>query len=162
MSQQNVDLTYRAVEAFNRRDLDAYLTLIDAQVEFNPRNVWAEGGDPYRGHDGVRTWWAETFDVLPGITAELYEVRDLGATTLVHGHLRGKGLASGAPLTGRCGWPSNGATGSRSGGATSGMRRKPSKLPSSALRSAFWCGRNHHSGEEWCYSRNPAVPADRG
>ena len=96
MSQRNVELFSRAVAAFNLRDLDAYLALIDAEVEFTPHNVWAEGGGPYRGHDGVRTWWTEIFDVLPDLTAEVYEVRDLGETMFVHGRLHGQGLASGA------------------------------------------------------------------
>ena len=33
MSQENVELTYRAIDAFNRRDLDAYLALMDDDVE---------------------------------------------------------------------------------------------------------------------------------
>ena len=34
MSQENVELFYRAVDAFNRPDLDAYLGLMDDDVEF--------------------------------------------------------------------------------------------------------------------------------
>ena len=33
MSQENVELTYQAYDAFNRRDLDAVLALMDADVE---------------------------------------------------------------------------------------------------------------------------------
>jgi ketosteroid isomerase-like protein len=32
MSQENVELARQAFEAFNRRDLDAYLTLMDNDV----------------------------------------------------------------------------------------------------------------------------------
>jgi hypothetical protein len=43
MSQENVDLHYRAIDAFNRRDLGAYLTLNDPEVEFTPYEVGPGG-----------------------------------------------------------------------------------------------------------------------
>jgi hypothetical protein len=98
MSQENVELNYRAIDAFNRRDLGAYLALLDAEVEFIPYEVKVQGGNPYRGHSGVRSWWEESFAVLPDLRAEVYEIRDLGDRTLVHGRLRGQGAGSGAPI----------------------------------------------------------------
>src|SRR5438445_7361926 len=96
MSQQNVELLHRAIDAFNRRDLDAYLALMDPGVEFTPYERAVEGLGPYRGHDGVRTWWEEAFAVLPDFSADLYEVRDLGDITVARGRLRGIGAGSGA------------------------------------------------------------------
>jgi hypothetical protein len=99
MSQEYVALTHRVIDAFNRRDLGAYLELMDPEVEFTPYEVWVQGGDPYRGHAGVRSWWEESFAVLPDLRAEVYEVRDLGGRALlVHGRLRGQGAGSGAPI----------------------------------------------------------------
>jgi hypothetical protein len=69
MSQENVDLYYRAIDAFNRRDLAAYLALMDADVEFTPYEVWVQGGSPYRGRAGVRSWWEESFAVFPDLRA---------------------------------------------------------------------------------------------
>ena len=96
MSQENVELQHRVIDDFNRRDLDAYLALVDPDVEFTPYEVSVQGGDPYRGHDGVRKWWRDSFAVLTDLTAEVYEVRDLGSITLVWGCLRGQGAESGA------------------------------------------------------------------
>jgi hypothetical protein len=98
MSGENVELVYRAIDAFNRRDLDAFLVLTDREVEFTPYERAVEGLGPYCGHDGVRTWWKESFEVLPDLRAEVYEVRDLGSRTFVHGCLRGQGAGSGAPI----------------------------------------------------------------
>jgi ketosteroid isomerase-like protein len=56
MSQENVELLHRAYDAFNRRDLDALLALCDPDVEFISYTMQVERGDPYRGHDGVRSW----------------------------------------------------------------------------------------------------------
>jgi ketosteroid isomerase-like protein len=96
MSQENVDLTYQAHDAFNRRDLDAYLALMAPDVEFTPYEVLVQGGSAYRGHGGVRSWWEDSLAVLPDLRSELYEVRDLGDMTLVRGRLRGSGAGSGA------------------------------------------------------------------
>ncbi len=98
MSRQNVEMHYRAHDAFNRRDLDAMLALTDPAVTFTPYEVSVQGGDPYRGHDGVRSWWEESFAVLPDLRVETYEVRDLGGMTFVHGRLSGRGAGSGAPF----------------------------------------------------------------
>jgi ketosteroid isomerase-like protein len=98
VSRENVENTYRAIDTFNRRDLDAFLALMDPEVEFTPYERVIEGLGPYCGHDGVRTWWAESFEVLPDFRAEIYEVRDLGNSTFVHGCLRGHGAGSGAPF----------------------------------------------------------------
>jgi ketosteroid isomerase-like protein len=96
MSQEDVELTRRAHDAFNRRDLAGYLALHDPDVEFTPYEVAVQGGSPYRGHDGVRSWWEESLAVLPDLRSELDEVRDLGARVFARGRLYGQGAGSGA------------------------------------------------------------------
>ena len=93
-----MDLSYRVIDAFNRRDLGAYLTLIDPEVEFTPYEVWVQGGEPYRGHAGVRSWWEDSFAVFPDLRSEVYEIRDLGETTFAHGCIYGQGAGSGAAI----------------------------------------------------------------
>src|SRR3954447_5751396 len=93
---ENRSLFRQVIDAFNRRDLDAYLALMDPGVEFTPYERAVEGLGPYRGHDGVRTWWEEAFAALPDLRAELNEVRDLGNVTFARGRLRGTGAGSGA------------------------------------------------------------------
>jgi hypothetical protein len=65
---------------------------------FTPYEVWVQGGEPYRGHAGVRNWWEESFAVFPDLRAEVHEIRDLGDRTVVHGRLRGQGAGSGAAI----------------------------------------------------------------
>ena len=52
MSQENVELVYRAYDAFNRRDWDHFLALAHEEVNVESRLVALEG--EYRGHDGLR------------------------------------------------------------------------------------------------------------
>jgi ketosteroid isomerase-like protein len=96
MSQENVDLHYRVFDAFNRRDLDALLELMDDDVESVPRAVAMEGGS-YHGHDGIRRWGENLFDVFPDFTAQAVEVRDPGDLTIAAIRLRGRGTGSDAP-----------------------------------------------------------------
>ena len=91
MSQEDVELVYQAHDAYNRRDLDGFLALMDSDVEFTPYERAIEGLGPYRGHRDVRIWWEESFEVLPDLTAEVYEVRDFGDRVFVRGRLHGHG-----------------------------------------------------------------------
>ena len=93
MSQENVELVYRAYAAFNRRDLDAALALHDPDVEIEPL-LGAALGTTYRGHDGLRKWWEELLSAFPDFSAEPLEVRDLGDLVLGALHVRGHGAGS--------------------------------------------------------------------
>jgi ketosteroid isomerase-like protein len=97
MSQEYVELHRRAIDAFNRRDLDAFLALTDPDVEFISRIVELEGGGPYRGHDGVRRWWEDLFGVFPDFSAEVEEVQDLGDVTVTRVRQHSQGVESDAP-----------------------------------------------------------------
>jgi ketosteroid isomerase-like protein len=96
MSQQNVELVHLAYETFNRRDLDAFLELMDPEVDFRPYERALEGGGTYHGHSGVGAWWRESFAVFPDLRVEVDQVRDLGDKTLTRGRLLGQGARSGA------------------------------------------------------------------
>ena len=96
MSQENVDLAYRAFDAYNRRDLEAALALADDEVEAIPRIGLMEGS--YRGHDGLRRWWEDLFGTYPDFAIEVIEIRDLGDLTLATLHVRGHGAGSDIPM----------------------------------------------------------------
>ena len=98
MSQENVERLSRAIDAFNRRDIDAFLALLDREVEFAPIILGVEGGAPYRGHDDVMTWWENVHGIFPDFNAELDEVRDLGDMAVARTRLRGHGTESGTPV----------------------------------------------------------------
>jgi ketosteroid isomerase-like protein len=98
VSEDNVELAHRAYDAFNRRDLDAFLAFNDPEVEFSARTVQM-GGDPYlRGHDGLRKWWGDLFAVFPDYRVEVLEVREVGDYSIVALRARAHGLESDAPV----------------------------------------------------------------
>jgi ketosteroid isomerase-like protein len=97
MTQENVELVHHAYDAFNRRDLDAFLAALDPDVELTPRTMELEGGS-YCGHDGVRDWWRTLFAVFPDFSTEILEVRDRGDSLIVGARVRGHGVEGGAPF----------------------------------------------------------------
>jgi ketosteroid isomerase-like protein len=97
MSEENVELGYRRADAFSRGDLDAFLALVDPEIEFHSRLAELEGGEPYRGHDGIRSWWENVKGVWSDLSSEIEEVRDLGDVIVARIRLRGHGIGSDAP-----------------------------------------------------------------
>jgi ketosteroid isomerase-like protein len=56
-ADQSATLLWRWIGAFNARDLDGVLALMDRRVRLHPLRL--SGLDrSYRGHDGVRSWFA--------------------------------------------------------------------------------------------------------
>jgi ketosteroid isomerase-like protein len=96
MSQENVERFHRFLDAFNRQHLAAVLALMDDDVESYSVLVAIEGG--YHGHDGVRRLWEDAHNVVPDLTIEAVEVRDLGDLTVANAHLRGHGAGSDVPF----------------------------------------------------------------
>jgi SnoaL-like domain len=69
MSQENVDALERAVEAFNRRDVDAVLEELDPEVEWRPLFQVLLGGEAtiYWGREGYRDFIRDVFEVFDEI-----------------------------------------------------------------------------------------------
>jgi ketosteroid isomerase-like protein len=90
MSQENVEAVRRAFEAWNADDLDAFLAELDPEVEWHPSIEPAlEGGKTtYRGLDGARKAWDEyRGGAWERLTIQIHEIRDLGESVVVLGHL---------------------------------------------------------------------------
>jgi ketosteroid isomerase-like protein len=96
MSRENVELVRRGYDAFNRRDLNGFLSLMSHDVEGGSRLVAIEGG--FHGHDGVRRWWSSLLGNFPDLKLEVMEVRELGDAALVEGRIWGHGAGSQTPV----------------------------------------------------------------
>jgi ketosteroid isomerase-like protein len=96
MSQENVELLRRAVDAFNRRDQDEFLALMDDEVEAHSRIVAVEGG--YRGLEAICRWWDDFLGSFPDYTIVVEEARDLGNVVLCRFRARAHGAGSDTPL----------------------------------------------------------------
>lgn len=82
MSQQNVELTRRGLEAFNSRDVDAAIALCDPNIELH--SALSEIGGVYRGHDGLRRYFRDLEDAWGDeLRREPEAYFDLGERTLI-------------------------------------------------------------------------------
>ena len=93
MSQENVEVYKRAVDATNRRDLDALLDEFDPDVEWHSALV-GMGTEVYRGKQGIREMFRDADENFTGMVVEFPEVRDLGDRVLALGRLRAHGHES--------------------------------------------------------------------
>lgn len=56
----------RFADAFNRGNLDEYLSLLDPEVEFDVSEGYPGVRGIYRGRDGVGQWWDEWREAWEG------------------------------------------------------------------------------------------------
>ena len=98
MSQENLETLQRAQEAWNAEDLDGWLAELDPEAEWHTALEQAlEGrGGIYRGHDGLRKAWDEyRSEAWGGLLNQIQEIRDLGESVLILGHLDVAGRTTG-------------------------------------------------------------------
>jgi ketosteroid isomerase-like protein len=99
LSKQTLELHRRLIDAYNARDMDAFIALCDPRIEVH--SVFsAPGGAAYHGHDGVRKWlqgleesWGKDFRVEPE------SFFDVGDDSLAFNVLHGHGIKSGVGVT---------------------------------------------------------------
>ena len=88
MSQENVEIFWRAVDAWNSDDFEAWIDQYDPEVE------WFALMEVFRGRTGARQAW-ESFKGDAGITVRFDDVRDLGDSVLALGEIQTTGRRSG-------------------------------------------------------------------
>jgi ketosteroid isomerase-like protein len=98
MSEENVFAVRRALEAFPRGDVEEMLSYIDPEIEMHSAIVGGAEGNVYRGHEGFRRWYADSFESFEQLTNEWREFRDLGDRVLAIGRVRARGRESGVEL----------------------------------------------------------------
>jgi ketosteroid isomerase-like protein len=104
MSEENVDLVRRALEAFPRGDVEEMLSHMDPEGELHSAIVGGAEGNVYRGHDGFRRWYADSFESFEELRNEWSEFRDLGNRVLAFGRVKARGRGSGVQLNSPMGW----------------------------------------------------------
>jgi ketosteroid isomerase-like protein len=95
MSRENMELVRRWAQAFNERDMNALDDLTGPDFEFFPYLATLIETTVYRGHDGLRSYFADADAAWETIQVRLDEVREVDDRTVSSGELHGKGRASG-------------------------------------------------------------------
>jgi len=82
-AESDAELITRMLREWNRTDVDALLELFDAEVEVRPALSTFLASTVYRGHEGIRAWYAETNEPWAELQAEPERFIDAGERTVV-------------------------------------------------------------------------------
>jgi ketosteroid isomerase-like protein len=91
-------------EAFARRDIEAALAHVAEDISFEPSGTSRLTGraEPYRGHAGLREYFADAARVWDELTLHAEDVRATLGSVVVFG--RADGRVDGAPVSRRVVW----------------------------------------------------------
>ena len=94
MSQQNVDLARKGIEAWNQRDADLWLTYASPEIEWIPAGPAAVEQAVYSGYEDAARGLAAVWDAWEVFEFVEGEMRDLGDSVLWLGHVKMRGASS--------------------------------------------------------------------
>jgi ketosteroid isomerase-like protein len=92
------ELLTAALDAANRRDLDAIVALTAEDFEGVIPSTMSAEPDVYVGHDGIRRYFESFWDVVDDLRFELEQFDEAGGWTIAVSHATGTGRASGLPI----------------------------------------------------------------
>ena len=97
MSEENVEVVQRIVQAFMRQDWATALDGYDEAVELDQSRM--PGGGVYHGHDGMNAFYARWIGSWDEFEAKPLEFIDAGDDVIAIMDISGTGKASGAAVT---------------------------------------------------------------
>jgi ketosteroid isomerase-like protein len=95
-SQENVEVGQRIARAFNDGDLETALASMHPDIEFIPMRAPVQGA--YRGHGGVREFFADNAENFDVFHVDTEETHDQGDFVVGIGKLRVRGKGSGVEV----------------------------------------------------------------
>ncbi len=96
----STDVFIHGAELVSRGDVEALLEINDEEIELEPRRAATEG--TFRGHDGIRRFFADTRESFDRFELDYTDVRDLGdgrvlGLGVIHIRGRGSGVETDVP-----------------------------------------------------------------
>jgi ketosteroid isomerase-like protein len=98
MSQENVEIARKSLEAFRRGEFDLATEPWDPAGEWIPAMAGAVEDKVYRGHADLRRYFEELFESFSEVRPDDMEFRDLGNRVLVLYTLSVRGRDSGVAI----------------------------------------------------------------
>ena len=106
MSQENVALAGRVLDALARRDVSRLVDLTDPEVQWHSffAEVTLGQGGGYRGHDGIRQYVSDLNDAWEIVRADVDDGLGTGDIALLVGRIHYRGKTSGVETASPAGW----------------------------------------------------------
>jgi ketosteroid isomerase-like protein len=87
------EVAARLFDAFNNRDQDAVLEMVHSDIVFEPVSAAVmSGGEPYRGHDGIRRYVSDVETYWDELTVRPVQIRAAGQVVVALGMTSGRGM----------------------------------------------------------------------
>ena len=98
MSQENVEASWRFIDGYNRRDVEAMIAELDPEIEWRSGILIGLGGEAavFHGFEGIREALRDLYEALGDAHIECSEIRDLGDRIVTLGRFHVRGSESGA------------------------------------------------------------------
>ena len=96
MSQENVEVALRLIEASNHRDVEGFVALLGPDVEWEDPAFWSEPSRMYRGRAEVREWFNRVVDPWERLHFEVEEITEADDRVFAETLLTTRGKGSGA------------------------------------------------------------------
>ena len=93
MSQENVEIVRRGIDAYNRGDIEAALALWSSDAVWDWSNSRGFDAGVFRGHDEIRAFWQRFRAAFEEVRFELFDVLEVEDGLLIVenvAHLRGR------------------------------------------------------------------------
>jgi ketosteroid isomerase-like protein len=97
MSQENVEIVRRMLEAGVQERVKGVLGYLDVEIEWTTTDAYLEQAT-YRGHEGVRSYLEALSDEFDDFRVEPVELIDAGEHVIACVRTTGRGKVSGAPV----------------------------------------------------------------
>jgi len=98
VSQENVELVKRFMDAFNARELETFAAMTTPDFEWTT-SMMAVEGEVFRGREGIDTYFERMREVWDEFRGLAEDYRDLDDRVLWLGRLEGRGRGSGVPVS---------------------------------------------------------------
>ena len=95
MSEENLEVVRAGFEALNEGGVEALIPFIHPEFEATTPPELAAEPDTYRGHDGVRRYFASFYDAMDRVTFEAEDFIAVGDRVVVPMVLRARGRTTG-------------------------------------------------------------------
>ena len=90
MSQENIEIAKRFVDAFNRRDLNALMETVIPDFAFLPAMADTIDGNSFQRRAGMKTYFVDVDSAWEELRLIYDEYRDLGDRVLALGRIEGR------------------------------------------------------------------------
>jgi ketosteroid isomerase-like protein len=99
MSEENLDLVRRGLDAYQRRDVQGMCDVAHAQCELFTFTVGVVEAQPFVGHAGIANWMSHELEPWEEWRLEPGEIREVGERVLVRTTVTARGQGSSVKLT---------------------------------------------------------------